>query len=257
NLGYNKLTGAIPDSIGNLTNPLYLYLHGNNLSGSIPATFGNFANLLDLRLDSNNLDGTIPDSIFSLTNLANLDFHSNSLSGSITPAIGNLGELTSLNLADNSLTGTIPDSIGNLTNLCRLDVSKTNLTGQLPPTLNKLSKLENMDFDENKVTCPANYTPCVVQQNAQSVFCLTCPSFCTTCGQSAPREPRTDPEAFFVVSQTSEFCEMDFRHSVTIRHEQKSKGSAWQRAKFNFAFCSCLDLCAPPLLMHHIITLAP
>ncbi|CAI5522468.1 unnamed protein product, partial [Closterium sp. Naga37s-1] len=42
------------------------------------------------------------------------------------------------------------------------------------------------NLNETKVTCPPDSTPCVVQQNPQSVFCLTCPSFCITCGPFSP-----------------------------------------------------------------------
>ncbi len=45
NLHTNQLTGEIPNSIGNLTNLINLYLDVNNLSGTIPSEIGNLTNL--------------------------------------------------------------------------------------------------------------------------------------------------------------------------------------------------------------------
>ena len=55
-------TGAIPGSIGNLSNLERLYLNGNKLT-SIPASIGSLQNLIELDLNNNELSGNIPESI--------------------------------------------------------------------------------------------------------------------------------------------------------------------------------------------------
>src|SRR3954468_9046083 len=49
-LGYNKLSGAIPSSIGNLVNLKHLGLSNNQLEAPIPSSIGNLANLQALDL---------------------------------------------------------------------------------------------------------------------------------------------------------------------------------------------------------------
>jgi len=68
-LSVNKLTGSIPDSLGNLSNLVYLNLASNQLSGSIPESIGNLSNLNNLFLSSNQLSGSIPGSLGNLTNI--------------------------------------------------------------------------------------------------------------------------------------------------------------------------------------------
>ena len=138
NLSHNNLTGAIPDTIGNPTRLTYLYLSFNQLTGAIPATLGNLTKLYFLYLSDNQLTGAIPATLGNLTKLTNLNLYDNQLTGTIPTTLGNLTNLTSLNLRDNQLTGTIPNTLGNLTNLYLYD---NQLTGTIPDTLGNLNYL--------------------------------------------------------------------------------------------------------------------
>jgi len=45
----NQLSGSIPESLGNFTSLVILYLNNNQLSGSIPPNLGNFPDLRCIR----------------------------------------------------------------------------------------------------------------------------------------------------------------------------------------------------------------
>ena len=66
----NRLSGAIPSDLGNLTNLAHLYLSNNNLSGPIPLEIGKLIGLKRLSLNQNNLAaGPIPVEFANLINL--------------------------------------------------------------------------------------------------------------------------------------------------------------------------------------------
>jgi hypothetical protein len=68
-LGYNSLTGSIPETIRFMTFLKQLYLGGNDLNGNIPNTIGELRQLEDLYLQENSLSGAIPQEIGLLTQL--------------------------------------------------------------------------------------------------------------------------------------------------------------------------------------------
>ena len=110
------MSGAIPASLGDLTNLQQLFLYNNQLSGDIPDSLGDLANLQQLILRQNQLRGTIPD-LSRLTSLTHLSFANNQLDGPIPNWVGRLTSLTELYLSSNQLSGEIPPTLGDLTNL--------------------------------------------------------------------------------------------------------------------------------------------
>jgi hypothetical protein len=83
-------------------------LSGNKLQGAIPDTLNNLTYLRTLDLHRNQLDGAIPVSLAQLTHLDLLDLSENRLSGQIPQDLGNLSKLTHFNVSFNGLSGAIP-----------------------------------------------------------------------------------------------------------------------------------------------------
>ncbi|XVF57819.1 hypothetical protein PTKIN_Ptkin07bG0013100 [Pterospermum kingtungense] len=96
-LGYNKLGGFLPDSLGGLRSLKNLCLVQNHFLGSIPESISNLSSLQFLDLSENGMKGTIPRSLGQLSSLVSLDIYLNQWEGVITEAhFSNLTSLTYL-----------------------------------------------------------------------------------------------------------------------------------------------------------------
>lgn len=122
--GLYFLTGVIPPAIGfHLPKLRKLYLSLNKLTGALPDSIGKLSHLEELYLFENRFSKPLPFSLGSLTNLRYLDLHHNKFSGKIPESISNLTKLEYLNIEQNSVTGHIPAGIGNLQVLTDLSLS--------------------------------------------------------------------------------------------------------------------------------------
>ncbi|XVF01539.1 hypothetical protein REPUB_Repub04eG0097700 [Reevesia pubescens] len=88
--------------------PPTIDLSFNKLTGPIWPSFGNLKNLHVLSLKENKLSGTIPDSISGMTSLEKLDLSRNKLSGEIPTSLVHLSFLSKFNVSYNELYGNIP-----------------------------------------------------------------------------------------------------------------------------------------------------
>ncbi|KAI8028409.1 putative LRR receptor-like serine/threonine-protein kinase [Camellia lanceoleosa] len=141
NIRNNRMTGNIPEGIGNLSGLVSLYLWGNQFSGTIPVTVGRLGQLQRLYLNQNKLMGPIPDDMGQMTNLGLLDLGANMISGSIPLSLGRLTQLRYLYLSHNLLSGIIPTELVQSSNLMLLDLSFNNLNGYLPTEIGLLRNL--------------------------------------------------------------------------------------------------------------------
>nr|XP_011467701.1 PREDICTED: probable leucine-rich repeat receptor-like protein kinase At1g35710 isoform X1 [Fragaria vesca subsp. vesca] len=85
-LGFNSLTGNLPNSLGLLKNLRYLTLWDNSFQGSIPESVGNLTSLEEFYLAKNNLGGVIPESFGQLSSLVAVDLSENTWEGVVTEA---------------------------------------------------------------------------------------------------------------------------------------------------------------------------
>ncbi len=149
----NKLTGALPRAIGDLSNLYTLHLANNALTGPIPSEIGG-TDLGFFFAENNRLSGGVPATIGALEQLEILDLRNNRLSEALPPALGNLPRLRDLLLERNELPGEIPDALGNLRSLQRLNLTGNLLTGGIPRSLGSLSTLVELRLDQNALTGP-------------------------------------------------------------------------------------------------------
>jgi hypothetical protein len=83
-IGAIRLTGELPDSVGNLsTNMKYFITNYNSITGRIPEGIGNLVNLQFVEMNNNLFEGPIPDSFGRLKKLNQLYLSGNKFSGSI------------------------------------------------------------------------------------------------------------------------------------------------------------------------------
>ncbi|KAK3009915.1 hypothetical protein RJ639_011485 [Escallonia herrerae] len=150
----NQFGGVLPGSIANLSSKLdTLWLGSNKISGSIPQEIGNLNNLYVLAIDHNMISGSIPESIGKLSKLQKLQIVINNISGKIPPSIGNITGLSLVDAADNMLEGSIPAELGNCTKLQALDLGSNRLTGVIPKQVIGISSLTlHLYLDLNEFT---------------------------------------------------------------------------------------------------------
>ncbi|KAM5579371.1 receptor-like protein EIX1 [Rosa sericea] len=85
-LGFNSLTGNLPNSLGLLKNLRYLTLRYNSFQGSIPESIGNLTSLEEFYLAENKMGGVIPESFGQLSSLVAVDLSQNTWEGVVTEA---------------------------------------------------------------------------------------------------------------------------------------------------------------------------
>lgn len=133
-----------------------LDLHGNRLTGALPPQLGDLTALHTLQLQNNQLSGPLPPQLGNLTQLTDLRLFNNQLTGAIPAELGNLRDLEQLWLAVNQFTGPLPATVGNLTNLVTLRLEYNGLDGPIPLALASLINLQTdpyggLDLGYNKL----------------------------------------------------------------------------------------------------------
>ncbi|KAG4156812.1 hypothetical protein ERO13_D02G020900v2 [Gossypium hirsutum] len=149
-LSNNKISGAIPNWICNLSQLRNFNASHNNLSGTIPNCLGKMNDLYLLDLQGNNFSGMLPKPICNLSQLRNFNASHNNLSGKIPNCLGKMNDLYLLDLQGNNFSGMLP-KFSKATHLYILKVSENRLEGKLPRSLAECTQLEVLDVGNNKM----------------------------------------------------------------------------------------------------------
>ncbi|XP_030954195.1 probable LRR receptor-like serine/threonine-protein kinase At1g53430 isoform X2 [Quercus lobata] len=148
-LTFNYINGSIPSSFSRL--PLViLSLLGNRLSGEIPNGIGEIGSLEELVLEANQLDGHLPENLGNLSNLKRLVLSANNFTGTIPETFGKLTSLTEFRIDGTAISGKIPGFIGNWRKLDRLYMQGTFMEGPIPSTISLLSNLTELMISDLK-----------------------------------------------------------------------------------------------------------
>ncbi|XP_050255983.1 probable LRR receptor-like serine/threonine-protein kinase At1g53430 isoform X4 [Quercus robur] len=148
-LTFNYINGSIPSSFSRL--PLVnLSLSGNRLSGEIPNGIGEIGSLEELVLEANQLDGHLPENLGNLSNLKRLVLSANNFTGTIPETFGKLTNLTEFRIDGTAISGKIPGFIGNWRKLHRLYMQGTFMEGPIPGTISLLSNLTQLMISDLK-----------------------------------------------------------------------------------------------------------
>ncbi|WVZ54045.1 hypothetical protein U9M48_004911 [Paspalum notatum var. saurae] len=173
-LGWNQLTGQIPEDFPNLLENLGL--HANNLTGNIPASLGNITTLQSFSCAKNDIEGSIPNEIANLLGLQVLYVGQNKMSGQFPQPILNLSNLVLFSISFNNFSGVIPSIVGaslnklqlfeigvnffhehipsslvNASDLNDIDLSRNEFTGMVPSCIGRLSKLNWLNLEYNEL----------------------------------------------------------------------------------------------------------
>ncbi|XP_037411273.1 receptor kinase-like protein Xa21 isoform X2 [Triticum dicoccoides] len=151
-LSWNRLSGHVPSSIGNLSNQLQkLYLGENQLSGDFPSGIQNLHNLILLSLGANHFTGVVPEWIGTIKTLQLVDLGGNYFTGGIPSSLSYLSQLGWLYLDSNQFIGHIPPSLGNFPMLQCLDIYNNNLNGKNPMEIFKIPTMFILKLSSNNL----------------------------------------------------------------------------------------------------------
>ena len=139
-----KLVGEFPEVVCRMTWLKFLYLQGNNFTGALPASLGQLTELTELYVDQNaSMTGSIPHEIGNLKKLMRLNISQSGIGGEIPVELGQCESLVQFMAFKAKLSGELPD-IWDMPALQTVMIhTNPDLTGNLPNSLSKLKSLEN------------------------------------------------------------------------------------------------------------------
>ncbi|KAI3996091.1 hypothetical protein MKX01_018160 [Papaver californicum] len=149
-LDYNHFSGPLPQTLGDIIGINTIWLTSNNFTGELPHTFSKLTNLTDLRISDNQFSGKIPSFIKNWTNLTKLEIQASGLEGPIPSEISVLEKLLTLKISDlKGGEGSFPPNLDNLKNLTYLILRSCNFNGTLPDYLGNMTSLKGIDLSFN------------------------------------------------------------------------------------------------------------
>ncbi|WOL09004.1 LRR receptor-like serine/threonine-protein kinase FLS2 [Canna indica] len=152
-LGVNKLSGILPEWIGELRNIELLDVSYNLIQGPIPSSLSKLTVLKTLNLAGNQFNGTLPPSIGQLSKLTRLDISSNHLAGAITSMhFSRLSDLKQLLIGFNSLRINIRPTWFPPFQVTNLGLGSCQLGPQFPSWLQNQKELMFLDLSNSSIS---------------------------------------------------------------------------------------------------------
>ncbi|XP_021830687.1 receptor-like protein 12, partial [Prunus avium] len=126
----NKLTGEISPLICDLSALQFLDLSNNKLSGMLPQCLGDFSDdLRVLNVGNNSFHGVLPQAYTNTSKLKVLDVSSNQLQGKLPRSLANCAMLESLILSNNEFHDVFPSWLGTFPELKLLSMRHNGFYG--------------------------------------------------------------------------------------------------------------------------------
>jgi Leucine-rich repeat (LRR) protein len=150
-LSYSRISGTIPDVLGDLTKLVRLDVHSNQFTGSIPLSLGRLSKLTYFSLGKNYLTGPFPSVLQSLTKVELFSMADNSLKGSIPTFVRNYRNLKKFFIQGNRFSRSVEGlfDVQHQLQLNHVDMSDNLLTGHLPEELFKLVAIDTIALSGN------------------------------------------------------------------------------------------------------------
>ncbi|KAG9064985.1 hypothetical protein KI688_002304 [Linnemannia hyalina] len=141
-LGYNGLTGPVPEELSELLNLLILDLSNNDLTGTIPESYSKLSHLRRLDLSSNQITGDFPVAVTKMVNIQELVIKNNYMKGPLPKEVMKLKQLTELSIANNDFDGLLPEGLfTSLTKLRVININQNGFTGDIAGEIGALAGL--------------------------------------------------------------------------------------------------------------------
>nr|XP_010920367.2 receptor-like protein EIX2 [Elaeis guineensis] len=153
NLAVNKLSGILPEWLGELENLQELDLGYNSFQGPVPRSIGKLSLLTDLSLEGNELNGTLPPTLGQLSKLVNFDISSNQLTGTLSEIhFAELSNLKILSMSSNSLIINVNSGWVPSFQVRNLGMGSCHLGPQFPTWLENQKELEYLDLSNSSIS---------------------------------------------------------------------------------------------------------
>ncbi|KAK4361248.1 hypothetical protein RND71_020200 [Anisodus tanguticus] len=147
-LNRNYLSGTIPPEWAS-TKLEFMIISNNRLSGPIPEYIGNMSSLTVMSLETNLFNGSLPAEVGNLVNLQNLVVSANNFTGDWPVELNNLTKLIELRISSNSFAGKLPN-FESWKNLQMLEIQASGFEGPIPPSISVLTSLNELRISDLK-----------------------------------------------------------------------------------------------------------